>query len=601
MKADAKRQSMLWRLCIAVLIVLTCIGFWKSIFISLDIDESYAVAQAYRLANGDKLLVDMWEPHQFSAYLAAIFVKLYITIFGRVEYLVIFLRIVGILIHLCLGGLLFDGLKRVQVNERLAVLVTFLHLNFLPKWVQMPEFELMHYWGMELIAICMLFYFSGKKKGIYPVLAGISLVGCMLCYPTMLLLYPAYVLGWIVPEHSVYGNRGKGALKSALLFTLGSLCSGLFFLATLFAYQTPGELFDNLSNIFMDKSHTTYTMQEKWSLYGSQMMEQIKVYPKYLLLGLAGVVLLWVLGHWINRKDTEKNSIILRLEAFAISVFVLAGVSMQLKSVWGMLTADRNQFYFQVRYVALLLPGLYLGIRYHRQMALWFYSMVLPALISLPAVLLITNMDTNTSYAKMFLGVLGSILICEKYFTQILNCDEKRSTFVWKSINACVMTALFLGLFVCRLLLIRVTGCLPVTVRADLNKMEYGAEKGVYVLADTARIWNENYEVLESEVRPEDRLLYVGAENLIYLKVGCEIASPSTQGTNVYNEMFLHYFELHPEKWPTIIVLDKTYETNPVYGNYFGSEPLLEWIEEYYGTATRMETDYMTVLLTEGQ
>lgn len=54
----------------AGLICLTILGYIKNIFISLDIDESYAVAQSYRLAMGEHLFVDMWEPHQLSAFMA---------------------------------------------------------------------------------------------------------------------------------------------------------------------------------------------------------------------------------------------------------------------------------------------------------------------------------------------------------------------------------------------------------------------------------------------------------------------------------------------------------------------------------------------------
>ncbi|MBR1931860.1 MAG: hypothetical protein IJ833_10405 [Lachnospiraceae bacterium] len=579
--------------CIAVLIVLTIIGFVKSIFISLDIDESYAVAQAYRLARGDKLLADMWEPHQFSAYLAAVFVKLYVGIFHTVEYLVIYLRIIGILIHIGLGMLLYRALRRMGMDSGFSVILVLLHLNFLPKWVQMPEFELMHYWGLLLIAMCMMGYFGeGRKRKRYPFLAGAALVGCIFCYPTMFLLYPAYVLGWILLE------RSKG-LRNALCFTGGSVLVGGSFLVYLSSYLSVNELVLNLSNIFMDKSHTTYTMQEKWSFYGQQIVKQLRVYPKYLLLGAACTLMAVLIAVALKRAGMGKSSdgrmAASGVEVAFVTLFLFAGILMQCKSVYGNLFEDKNQFFFQVRYVALMLPAIYLGIRYYKQMALWVWSMLIPAGLSLIAVLFITNMDTNTSYAKMFLGVLGSVMIYHIYVTDILKESMlRRMLGVVQNLAVC---SLFVGLFVCRLLLIRVTGCLPITVRADMAKMEYGAEKGIYVLADFAQIWNQNYQMLEPLIRPDDRMLYIGSENLVYLAAGCEIASPSTQGTNVYNEMFLKYYELHPDRKPTVLLLDRTYETNPVYGNYFGSEPVMRWIAEEYAGAEWVETDFLTIIL----
>lgn len=57
----------------ALLVILSILAIIKSIFVSFDIDESYAVTQAYRLLTGDRILADRWEPHQLSAYGAAIF------------------------------------------------------------------------------------------------------------------------------------------------------------------------------------------------------------------------------------------------------------------------------------------------------------------------------------------------------------------------------------------------------------------------------------------------------------------------------------------------------------------------------------------------
>lgn len=65
-----------------LLAVLTVLAFAKSIWISLDMDESYAVALGYRMARGDMLVRDMWEPHQFSGFLAALFTGPYLLFRG---------------------------------------------------------------------------------------------------------------------------------------------------------------------------------------------------------------------------------------------------------------------------------------------------------------------------------------------------------------------------------------------------------------------------------------------------------------------------------------------------------------------------------------
>lgn len=52
----------------------------------------------------------MWEPHQFSAFLTALFAAPFIRIRGNTDYLVIWLRVMGGLIHAGMGCLLTGGL-----------------------------------------------------------------------------------------------------------------------------------------------------------------------------------------------------------------------------------------------------------------------------------------------------------------------------------------------------------------------------------------------------------------------------------------------------------------------------------------------------------
>ncbi len=585
MNSETRSSKFPVRILLAMAILLTFLGFLKSIFISLDIDEAYAVAQAYRFVQGDRLLAEMWEPHQFSLFGAAPFIRFFLTVTGSVEYLVIFLRTVGILLHILVGVVFFRALCRTPLQKPVSIALFLIHLNFLPKWVQMPEFELIHYWCLILMAACLIFYLYGKKNPAYPFWAGLFLVLSACSYPTMVLLYPAYLAAWILPEKR---QEGKRSFRAPLLFTAGCALGGGSLLAYLLSYQSIPDLMENLSNIFLDQSHTYYTQSEKWTMYLGQILDQLKTYSLNLIIG----AVLTCLSYFLQKKRTgqaEKRSDLI------LTAFLLAAGVMFLQFLLGVIFGDRNLFFLQSRYVAISLPALVIGIRRRKELGIWLYGLLIPAYLSLFAVLLVTNMDTNTSYAKLFAGVLGSIIL---YSLCLKERNRERSGSLSLGLGVSV-SFLFLGLLVSRLLLIRVTGCLPLTVNARLEKMEYGAEKGIYVLEDRARIWNENYPLLQEILEPGDKLLYVGAENLIYLTGDCEVASPSTQGTNVYNEMFLKYFRLHPEKLPDLIVIDKTFFTNDSYGNYFGADEVLNWIAENYGDRKITETDYMTIVSEE--
>ena len=345
-------------------------------------------------------------------------------------------------------------------------------------------------------------------------------------------------------------------------------------------------------------------MSEKWAMYLAQIQTQWEDYAGSLLAAAEIFLLIWgvyrIAVRAGRRQETERAVLLKKgeLQNLFLAVLLLAGLLMQIQAVFGYLFHDENQFYLQARYIALLLPAMVIGIRYRGRMRLWLYLCVIPGFLSVAAVLFLTNMDTNTTYAKGFLGVLGSLLIFRQYA-----CENLKSVF-WKKLFCVLQGALEGGmlaaLLVCRLVLIRVSGCLPVTVLAPLEKMTAGHEKGIYVLADTARVWNDNYGELEEYTDREDQILYIGAESLAYVGMEAVLSTPSTQGTVVYNEMFLYYYEEHPDRIPDVVVFDKTYAENPacslMYSLSLQSGVLFQWVEENYGDGQIVETDHLIIL-----
>ena len=118
--ADKKKIDAVWILLFAGLLLLTLGGILKTVFISADIDESYALTMGVRLAKGDRLFLEMWEPHQLSAVLYSPLICLYLFIVGETaEGLLIFMRIVGVLIQSVLGLFLYkrlSNLYRLNLN-----------------------------------------------------------------------------------------------------------------------------------------------------------------------------------------------------------------------------------------------------------------------------------------------------------------------------------------------------------------------------------------------------------------------------------------------------------------------------------------------------
>lgn len=556
------------------LLVLSVLAMLKTIWISLDIDESYALAVGYRLATGEKLFLDLWESHQLGGIVLAPFVALFLKIAGTTTYLVIYARVIGTLIHVAIGVFLYrTAVQKGELSRTFSQLLFFLHINFLPKWVQCPEFELQQYW-FALLAFLFLYryYRGGRKKKRYLLLAGVMLVGQMLSYPTLILVYPVYVLGIFLCGNTGAG-KGEKVWKSAaaevLCFTAGAAGAGILLLAYLRSYMTPETFMQNVSYIFQDESHTLVSTEVKWKIFGAQFLE--------ILLCTAAVTAVSVTAGFVFSRR-KKNDLCTRRERWQEGVFPAVAILFLLTGFLqaaGGLVGNENQFYMLWRFFAISLLGAAAAFAVRTEenkRCLWFG--ILPGFVTLFSVLLITNMNVNVSMAKMYTGVIAAAWMAGKRYES----GRMRAGLERIMLRAGILVFLA-GLFVCKLVQMRVTGCGEVTVLAPMKRIEEGPAKGIYMLEDTATVLADDYEVLTEQLSAEDKLLYIGNENIVYLWTEAQVATPSTQGTNAYNEMYLRYYEMHPEKIPTVIAVDKELEENPVYYNSPQNYIIYDWMD----------------------
>ncbi len=550
--------------------MLTLAGLLKAVFVGLDIDESYSVALAYRLFNGDKLVIDMWEPHQFSAVFTAVFLIPFMLVTGSSTYAVIFLRIVSIVIHCVLGVFLYKTLVNTyKLNKFASFLTAIIHINFLPKWIQSTEFELVTYWCLLLVFLFLSSYFLGKQKSWMLLAAGVSSGFTVLCYPTcaILCIY-LFVTVLVLSE-----NKKKSIYVAAGIALVAILQS-----AWLLSLMSVKEFIRYIPYIFMDASHTSNSFAKKIAYFAGEL-------PGIAFVLIVAVSLGLICSFISNKVQKKKCD-----RMFLAMAFVYSEIAMCAISLAGMAIFDGNQFFLQKRYILMPIAALILMFEKSKlskeDRILFFFGMI-PSLVSFVSILFVTNMDLNVSFAKLFCATLVSVLIVFK--------KSGKNTAVEISV-----LSLLLVLFFCRLVSLRVTGCAPVTVRADKVRMTKGAEKGIYCPKAYAEVWQYTYDNLKPALfslgyGKDSNLLIVTAENLSYLYFDMKIGGPSVQGTTVYNEMYLDYYEEHPDKIPDVVVFDASFEANPNYNYSKQNEILKEWVRDNYDLNEEISTSYYEV------
>ncbi len=561
------------------LITLTALAFIKCIFIGFDIDEGYAVAQSYRLILGDKMFTEMWEPHQMSAFGSSIFLLPYLFITGGdTTGCVLYLRIVGTVIHLLIGYGFFRY-SRKKFSLTVSLLITLIHLNFLPKWLILPEFEIMVYWSTCIIFLSLLAWLEKPRKR-YLIVSGIALFVTFLCYPTMVLLYPVYLTAlWKLSQ-----NTRKEKVLSLLWFTLPVALIGIAFLLYLFSYMSIPEFMENLSLVMADESHSN-SLAYRFSGYFKEIGEFVIQLALHLALAFPVTVFLWKFTSLKNHVKNNGKSILLIIQFLVTIAFFC------INHIWCSFLGDANQFYLYFRFLLIVILGGILSTLYKEKNRPYLWFGILPGFVAVIASALITNMSFEIALARIYIAVMATCFLLASILKEKYT-ENKLIHFITFS----TAVVFLLGLLVCKLLLVRVTGCIPISVKMHMDMVKNGPVAGVLVKDDLADKFNRDFASITAYTDKDDRLLYFGCENIYYLCTEAKTATPSVQGTAVFNHQYIEYFEKHPDKTPNVVIIDKSFFTNPYYNYQEQNQIVLDWIYKEFENAELIETDYLKIL-----
>lgn len=592
-----------------ILLALTVLGVIKTCFVGFDIDEGYAVAQSYRMVMGDNMFSEMWEPHQMSAFGLAIFIAPYLLITGgKTVGLVLYLRVIGTVIHLLLGGWFYKT-ACVKIGKMGSFWIALCHVNFLPKWLVLAEFEIMQYWAVCVLFLALLTWYdktvllsketagtikgNRNKKGfwnrrredVWLIVAGATLFVAMMTYPTMILLYPVYVIFFL----TLKVVSAKEKWRSVLIFTGTTLIIGIVFLVYLRTYMTVEEFLRYVSYIFMDASHSG-SLGFKVANSFRESIHFIKVAFMYSPIAIIATGLIGVTDYFINKKKEKKAKATPFLKYLFIFMLIWLGVFIG-KQIILCLFGDGNQFvvYFRFAFVAFI--GILAYIVCRKEVSCYFWLGILPGIVGAQATMLVTNMSFEVAQARMYIGVIATVFILFIFIKEKFSED-----IIIQATGYVVLVSFIIGLIICKLILVRVTGCMPVTVRMDMEWVKEGPAAGLLIDDDLARQYNANIPLIEEYVDEDDKLLYFGCENIYYMVSEADLATPSVQGTTVYNEMFLEYYKEYPERIPNVVIIDKTFDTNPYYNYNPQNQIMLDWIYEEFQGASVTETEYFTIL-----
>lgn len=338
---------------VMLLLVGSFLAALKCIFVSLQMDEEYAVSMSYRLLQGDRLFAQIWDPHQTSAFLIEFLMWIYLKIFHTTTCSVIFIRTVGVLIQLSIAYYLYRMLCYLMEPEY-SFYLAVVYFNLLPKTYVMPEFSNMMAWGLTMLLLSLFrlamlqgrissgrVLLSGecmvadgnmlqmrkkldnqmaveentlrgekepdnhmsadremlraekkqKLKIVFTVIeAGLWLSFVVLSYPTCLLIFPFII--WYLWKYDFHRKR------TIAVFAGTCLAAGGLYMAYLFSYMTLQELLANIQSLIASCGSHSGGIQKKLSIYGVDFLSLLPFALGYFLVAV-------IVYRFINRRGSE--------------------------------------------------------------------------------------------------------------------------------------------------------------------------------------------------------------------------------------------------------------------------------------------------------
>lgn len=544
----------------------------KNIMVGADTDEGYGIMVGYRLATGDKMMLEMWEPHQTSAIFTAMFIRPFLWVTGgNLDFLNIYLRVAYFAVHGLIAVCTYYTFRRCTpyLGKWDALGLALLFFVCSPKSIFVPEYSNLHIWFFSLLCFCFMWYYCEasplKGKAWVLVAGGVALTCDVLSYPSMVILFP-FCLGFI------WFQRDKKPCRELLAFIAPCVVGAGIFVGYILSYMTVEQMMQVIPYILGDGSHQT-AMSYKLLDYLGNIAYMATI---LLVCGLIALLCSGLYAGMMKRKGKKED--------FGCTFLIALFAAQIVYTLYTLLTHAYNAGYPRLIYMALAITGIYCYRKSGKTEKTGFY-LICFSFVNYVGVLLLSNWGPELLNSYLLMGAMGGFLCWKAYF-------EVRQY----KLKECISHVLsFILVFVCIFgYCFRIIGgeLTPSTIFEIRGYNYEGFRKWILTSYMTAYRYNKNMEIWPEAVPDGSNVLYIGPSQFFYMLGDCTIASPNTISTPTYDESLLKYWELNPDRYPDVVVLESWF------GDVYVVEEddyIMKWLEEDFQATEVVEYPYITV------
>lgn len=544
--ANKKRFKILMLVALGLLTV-------KYIFVDFGIDAEFQIIMSYRMAMGDSLFSQMWEPCQTSAFLGAFFIKLYLYFFHTTTGLVLYMQLIGFLLDFCVSAILYRTVKKHLDAPDTAFFMAWIYLLVSPKDFPTADYANMQVWFSTLACIMLFLYFKTSKNK-FIICTAIFLCGAVLSYPSSLLICFAVAILLLLKK-----QYKATALLTGVCFLIGGIYLGYIFLQV-----SPSDFLKNVSYMLsIETAHSAGIAEKTLNYLKDFGLISVTFFISYLCS--FGIIRLVSLKRMHDKEQMKTLTDLLFL-------FIVACISLYTVLAW----ETHVRYNYSLCFLALIIIGAkYTGKLNKAEFEFWLSAMVIAG-AQLLATLLLTNLVFIASVPYLLLAVAASFIPLSKALATLngpkIICTVRN-----------IVVLFFIGMLIFR--------------NAYIIRPMYGDVKNIFTIAGIVKsgpaigiiseymgpyVQNESIKEWEQYVKDGQNiyLLGTGLDTLGYLYKNTGISAPSVVPTPGYSEAIGEYWKNNPEKYPDMIIASCLYgELN---GDLTSDTWIMQWLENEF-------------------
>ncbi len=549
---DKTKQEKAEKIILRLLWIGVILVSIKSIFTDFGIDGAYQIAMSYRHISGDSMLFEMWEPHQTSIFLNDILIFVYRLFLPSLTGVAIYIQTCGTLLFSRIGYFLYRALKE-YTGKFIASAAWMFFIIFRAKQIPTVEYANLEI-ACSVIAFILLVKFIKTEKIIFLPLIAVSVFFQILSYPTCLISILAIVLALIFFT--------KKKLRNCLIYVASEAALGLIFALYFVIRIGPSMLVRVAGDILAADSHSSYRFGGYWTGFLTMTVALV-------ICAAVGVAAAFIMKKVRGgaEKSTEGRSISMlslgmTVAAGTYALFELVMLAIQKKSGIDWMCS------IYILPLTLLIIGLF-GIKKLSDEEKKIYLVgVFLSLASFAATIILTNLGMITIVAYLVLAGIVSFIPIRKMIPE----------------NKAFFTLVILALIIHRGIVIwgigNTNGRVHMIWEAQ-NFIRKGPAAGIVCDHFNRAYTDANIDEFAARIKPEDKVFFVGEElldSLVYVYSGAEISNYSTIDTPMYNECLEEYFEINPNKKPTLIASASMFGDSSIPEDSY----IMQWVRENY-------------------